>query len=67
MTHLYHPQEKVWFTPDRFESSARPGLYVVVQPLPAGDRGFQYRVKSELDGHERMVVEQQLLPAAAPA
>ena len=46
----------------RQESGIPPGNYEVVRLLPSGDaaRDPQYRVKSVLDGHERVVRESDL-------
>ena len=36
------------------------GTYQIVRPLPAQDGQNQYRIKSNLDGHERVVKEHEL-------
>ena len=41
------------------EDSRRKGRYKVVRQLPETGGIFQYRIKSELDGHERVVREDQ--------
>jgi hypothetical protein len=38
----------------------RPGVYIVVRLLPLSSLGFQYRVKSALDTHERVFDEYML-------
>jgi hypothetical protein len=43
------------------------GRYTVVRLLPSAPHGRQYRVRSERDGHERVVLESQLAAAGAPA
>lgn len=58
--HKFKVGQTLQFSPNMFESSARKGSYTVVRLLPA-DNGFnQYRIKSSLDGHERVVSEHQL-------
>jgi hypothetical protein len=49
-------------TRPRQDSAIPPGNYEVVRLLPSGDaaRDPQYRVKSVLDGHERVVRESDL-------
>jgi hypothetical protein len=41
----------------------RPGIYTVVRVMPLSGTGFQYRVKTALDTHERVVDECELAPA----
>jgi hypothetical protein len=41
--------------------AANPGeLFVVVRQLPESGGVFQYEIKSEIDGHSRVVRETQL-------
>jgi hypothetical protein len=40
--------------------SDRGGAFTVVRQLPKEDGDFQYRIKSIVDGHERMVLEAEL-------
>ncbi len=44
------------------EGGIPPGNYEIVRRLPSGDaaRDPQYRVKSVVDGHERVVKESEL-------
>ncbi len=58
--HKYKVGQVLQFTPNIFEGAARRGSYSVVRLLPADDGGNQYRIKSSLDGHERVVREHQL-------
>ena len=37
-----------------------PGDYEIVRHMPAIRNAWQYRVRSVLDGHERMVIETDL-------
>ena len=48
--------------PPRQNSAVPPGNYEIVRKLPPGEatRDPQYRVKSVLDGHERVVRESEL-------
>jgi hypothetical protein len=43
--------------------NVRPGVYVVVRVMPLAGLGFQYRVKSALETHERVLDEYRLAPA----
>ena len=40
--------------------NVRPGIYTIVRRMPASSQGCQYRAKSALDNHERVVDEAQL-------
>ena len=46
------------------DGNVRRGLYTVVRPLPVAGQGRRYRVKSDLDAHERVVDEAQLRPVS---
>jgi hypothetical protein len=50
----------VQFSPGLHQDNARRGRYKVVRLLPEENNTPQYRVKSEADGHERVVREDQL-------
>jgi hypothetical protein len=50
----------VRFSPDRRQVSSARGQFKVVRLLPEEASIFQYRVKSQADGHERIVREDQL-------
>lgn len=58
--------DRVAFVPGTaaIDGNVRRGLYTVVRPLPLAGRGRQYRVKGDLDEHERVVDKVQLRPAA---
>ena len=47
-------------SPGLGEDSRRKGRYKVVRQLPEAGNAFQYRIKSETDGHERVVREDQI-------
>ena len=46
--------------PDRYQGNLRDARFKIVRLLPEADRALQYRVKSQGDGHERIVREDQL-------
>ena len=59
--HKFAVGQTVRFSPDRNQDGTRGrGSFKVVRLLPETASVFQYRVKSQLDGHERVVREDQL-------
>lgn len=56
----YSVGQTVRFSPDRNQEVAVRGSFTVVRLLPEAAGVLQYRVKSQLDGHERVVREDQL-------
>lgn len=52
--------QKVSFHPDERSLAHLRGGYSVVRRLPSINRDWQYRVKSDRDTHERIVLESQL-------
>ena len=52
--------QTVRFSPDRRQLSSARGEFKIVRLLPEEASIFQYRVKSQADGHERIVREDQL-------
>ena len=52
--------QTVRFSPDRQQISSVRGWFEVVRHLPETASVLQYRVKSQADGHERVVREDQL-------
>ena len=58
--HKYTVGQSLFFSPSIFESATRKGMFRVVCLLPADGGDNQYRLKSETDGHERVVREAQL-------
>ena len=58
--HKYPVGQMVHFSPGAFDQDARRGNYRVTRHLPAEGSDNQYRIKSSLDGHERVVKESQL-------
>jgi hypothetical protein len=59
-THKFAVGQAVRFSPDRGQEHAKAGLFKIVCLLPGAGDALQYRVKSETDGHERVVREDQL-------
>lgn len=62
VTHRFAVGQVVRFTPDRVERdlSSAQRQFKIVRLLPEASNVLQYRVKSQLDGHERVVREDQL-------
>ena len=58
--HKFAVGQTVRFSPDRNQEIAVRGSFKVVRLLPEAASVLQYRVKSQLDGHERVVREDQL-------
>ena len=55
-THKFAVGQKVRFTPDMGQVANRGETFVVVRLLPEA----QYQIRSEMDGHARVVRESQL-------
>jgi hypothetical protein len=64
--HKFSVDQKVKFHPTAAGQSHQRGTYTIVRLLPSETRDWQYRVKSDHDAHERVVLESQLaaLPSA---
>ena len=58
--HKFSVGQTVHFSPDRNQQGTVRGSFKVVRLLPEEANILQYRVKSQLDGHERVVREDQL-------
>jgi len=58
--HKFEVGETRHFTPSAFDRATPRGFYKIVRQLPPEGRGYQYRIKSVADGHERVVPESQL-------
>ena len=52
--------DKVSLMTNSSNANIRPGIYTIVRRMPASSQGCQYRAKSALDSHERVVDEAQL-------
>ena len=61
--HKYSVGDRVTLLPDRLNANARPGVYTIVRTMPVTNQGCQYRAKSALDTHERVLDEVQLRSA----
>ena len=62
-THKFAVGQAVTFLPDRHQEHTKGGLFKIVRLLAEAGSGPQYRVKSETDGQERVVREDQLARA----
>ena len=58
--HKFAVGQSVRFSPDRNQGVTARGSFKIVRLLPEAASILQYRVKSQLDGHERVVGEDQL-------
>jgi hypothetical protein len=52
--------DKVALMTNSSNVNVRPGIYTIVRRMPVTQIGYQYRAKSALDNHERVVDEAQL-------
>ncbi len=59
MAHKFDVGQSVRIASGRNAVSA-PGNFIVVRVLPTEHGIHQYRIKSETDGHERVVTEEQV-------
>ena len=60
LAHKFAVGQTVRFLPGRTQEGTARGSFKVVRLLPEAASVLQYRVKSQLDGHERVVREDQL-------
>jgi hypothetical protein len=60
VTHKFAVGQAVFFSPDRYQEHTKGARFKIVRLLPETANALQYRVKSETDGHERVVREDQL-------
>jgi len=58
-THKFAVGQVLHFSPGLGDRKMT-GRYKVVRQLPEEGNTFQYRIRSELDGHERIVREDQI-------
>jgi hypothetical protein len=65
--HKFVVGQRVQFSPDWFIDPATEGQYTVIRLFPKEGHLPQYRIKSEQDGHERMVLEDRLDLLVGPA
>jgi hypothetical protein len=68
-SHKFSIGQKVSFHPGGGTQAYLSGNYTVVRELPSENGDWQYRVKSDRDSHERIVLESQLtdVSAASPS
>jgi hypothetical protein len=52
--------DKVALMTNSSNVNVRPGIYTIVRRMPVTQIGCQYRAKSALDNHERVVDEARL-------
>jgi hypothetical protein len=60
--HKYHIGQAVEFFPERGVEHTAKGRFKIVRLLLAEGNAPRYRIKHEVDGHERMVGESELGP-----
>ena len=67
--HKFAIGQKLDFLPNPSTRSIPRGAYTVIRQLPNDSPDREYRVKSVLDGHERVMQESQFVasPRTAPA
>jgi hypothetical protein len=58
--HKFVVGQKVRFLPGRGQVANRGEVFAVVRQMPETGGVFQYEIKSEMDGHSRVVRETQL-------
>jgi hypothetical protein len=58
--HKFAVGQIVKFMPDRYQANLKDTRFKIVSQLPEAERALQYRIKSQGDGHERIVREDQL-------
>lgn len=58
--HKFTVGQTVRFSPDRNQEGSGRGSFKILRLLPEAENVLQYRVKSQADGHERVVREDQL-------
>jgi hypothetical protein len=59
-THKFTVGQALYFLPALSEANKSKGGYKVVRQLPETGNMLQYRIKSEVDGQERVVREDQI-------
>ena len=58
--HQFAVGQTVYFSPDRQQDSSGRGKFKITRLLPEDINVPQYRIKHLVDGHERVVREDQL-------
>lgn len=59
-THKFVVGQAVLYSADRHQERVSGNRFKIVRLLPEAGNALQYRVKSQTDGHERVVREDQL-------
>ena len=59
-THKFVVGQKVRFAPEMGQVANRGEVFVIMRQLPETGGVPQYQIKSEMDGHARVVRENQL-------
>lgn len=59
MSHKFRTGQKVTLAPARFGAD-RQGTFEIVRLLPEEHGVYQYRLKSALDGRERVATEEEI-------
>jgi hypothetical protein len=59
--HKFRVGQKVDLVRGRAAGTIAPGKFEIVRTLPESGGNNQYRVRSLADGHERVVVEPELI------
>jgi hypothetical protein len=58
--HKFAVGDRVSLVTNSANPNMRAGVYTIVRRMPVSSQGCQYRAKSALDSHERVVDEAQL-------
>lgn len=58
--HKFAVGDRVALVTNSANANVRAGVYTITRRMPASSQGCQYRAKSALDSHERVVDEAQL-------
>jgi len=58
--HKFRTGQTVKLSPARHDGEAPPGMYTILRPLPVEGLDVRYRIRSDHDGHERVVLEDRL-------
>jgi hypothetical protein len=58
--HKFILGQKVAFQPEFGQVANRGEVFTIIRQLPEADGGFQYQIKSEIDGHVRVVPQRQI-------
>lgn len=62
-SHLYVVGQAVRLKSDVTQATRTPGVYLVTATFPPLGARFQYRIRSQGEGHERMTTQDDIEPA----